>query len=762
MVKEVTRHSNPQVLVIGDLAYENVLIPDTAAQKNKANKHSDYAGATIIRDIIQGAVRPQGRTSRAADVYPRGKPGPDRLKKQLRELVAIFGKLPKRSQGNKSDVVWRVGSTHRMPPQSDKFEAYDTYLDRTVQTCPKPDLIVIYEDDKQFRLAFKRLESKLKRRNRGANRKKSKPTLILALSDEVTETSIKTARNVFGTGATIAIVTADGLRRKGMDIAPHSSLEQTVHDVSKSLRSAPLKEILALCSHVVVLLEDSGILCLTKRGSEGTIHFTPNFDRVAQTHPLQYGRVPGRMAIVLGATARRVCLAGTQADIPSLDLAPALRLSVAAYDRMYENGFDEKDPFKTARNVLTALEREELRNILTSEPPQKRRPFLISSLNFKTDKLSLEGWSRLDALDGPEIWADPKIPDIGTAIVTLGVEQASRRKKEEDKSSLDEWWPQAEIACPFMQVGKLQTFDKDEIQRLASLAKLITKYHDDPKWLTPLSIAVFGPPGAGKSFAVKQLIKTVNPSIKESSILTFNLAQFNSLELLTEAFHQVQDQVLFSEDVPLVIFDEFDSAFQDSRLGWLKFFLAPMEDGIFRGQTSNYKVGRALFLFAGGTASTFEEFAERDPLIKTEAERKESEQEIERKKAKQTELKNAKLPDFVSRLMAHLDVLGINRPVGTESETNRDITRRRVRRATLLRALLEEFAKPIIATDGKAQIDPHVIDAFLNDKVEYRNEARSMKAIIRGSLLIGSEFLQASLPPRGVIDLQTRGWKQGN
>jgi hypothetical protein len=290
---------------------------------------------------------------------------------------------------------------------------------------------------------------------------------------------------------------------------------------------------------------------------------------------------------------------------------------------------------------------------------------------------------------------------------------------------------------------------------LANLAKLISKYHDDPKWLTPLSIAVFGPPGAGKSFAVKQLMKTVNPAIKDSSILTFNLAQFNSLELLTEAFHQVQDQVLFSDDVPLVIFDEFDSVFQGSSLGWLKYFLAPMEDGIFRGQSSNYKVGRVVFLFAGGTESTFDKFANRGV---SPGEPNPLGQIPEKELPPKIETKAVKLPDFVSRLMAHLDVLGINPPTDSKPETDRERTRRRVRRATLLRSLLGEFASPIVDPNGTAHIQDEVVDDFLDEKVIYRNEARSMKAIVRGSLWIGNQFLRASLPSRSVIDLHTERW----
>jgi hypothetical protein len=108
--------------------------------------------------------------------------------------------------------------------------------------------------------------------------------------------------------------------------------------------------------------------------------------------------------------------------------------------------------------------------------------------------------------------------------------------------------------------------------------------------------------------------------------------------------------------------------------------------------------------------------------------------------------------------MAHLDVLGINRPKGSKPETPGELIRRKVRRATLLRSLLEEFAEPIIKPNEPARISHAVINAFLNDQVAYRNQARSMKAIVRSSLLIGNQFLRASLPPRSVIDLHAEGW----
>jgi hypothetical protein len=43
-----------------------------------------------------------------------------------------------------------------------------------------------------------------------------------------------------------------------------------------------------------------------------------------------------------------------------------------------------------------------------------------------------------------------------------------------------------------------------------------------------------------------------------------------------------------------------------------EYFLAPMEDGTFKAAEGNesYRVGKAIFAFAGGTAETFKEFQE--------------------------------------------------------------------------------------------------------------------------------------------------------
>ncbi len=73
------------------------------------------------------------------------------------------------------------------------------------------------------------------------------------------------------------------------------------------------------------------------------------------------------------------------------------------------------------------------------------------------------------------------------------------------------------------------------------------------------------------------------------------------------AFHQVRD-IGLSGKFPLVFWDEFDTSLAETPLGWLRYFLAPMQDGKFQEGQISHPIGRAIFVFAGGTSSSMAEF----------------------------------------------------------------------------------------------------------------------------------------------------------
>jgi len=282
---------------------------------------------------------------------------------------------------------------------------------------------------------------------------------------------------------------------------------------------------------------------------------------------------------------------------------------------------------------------------------------------------------------------------------------------------------------PVETVGSWTSVDRVEIESLRSVRNIMQEYveqrqHGD-RGKQPLSVAVFGPPGAGKTFAVRQLATVLLPD--RPRVLEFNLSQLRAESDLQNALHSVRD-VALEGDLPLVFWDEFDAPFQGEPLGWLQHFLAPMEDGRFRDRGGFHPVGPAIFVFAGGTTARFEDF------VVYGDERAE---------------RAAKKPDFISRLGGYVDVTGPN------PQESSDVAWP-LRRALLLRSLIARRAPQMMSPGPlgpRLDIDDGVLRAFLLIG-EYIHGARSMMAIVRMSALSGKpRFERASLPARQQLSL---------
>ena len=64
-----------------------------------------------------------------------------------------------------------------------------------------------------------------------------------------------------------------------------------------------------------------------------------------------------------------------------------------------------------------------------------------------------------------------------------------------------------EIDLPIERIGAWSSIDRTEIESMRSVRNIIREYLQQPRLSRPLSLAVFGPPGSGKSFAIKQMAR---------------------------------------------------------------------------------------------------------------------------------------------------------------------------------------------------------------------------------------------------------------
>ena len=494
----------------------------------------------------------------------------------------------------------------------------------------------------------------------------------------------------------VAVVRANDLRITEAQVSRELSWEQSAQDLLRELTYNPEIKRLSRCAHLIVSFGTSGAMLLSNPEAgprQATLVFDPRVmeEEWAERYP---GGMMGYTVCLTAAVAREVMRAGAEARI-----VDSIKRGLEAMRSLHLDGFevdDEERPrvkFPAERIARTMTEEEDKqvsgRKATFADVPV---PESAPATDPKSDR-----WTILE-----DVFAEEGLEQVARRIVVDGPDRIVSE-------------------VPVAAFGNLQTVDRTEIEGYRSIRSLIAQYAKEERPERPLSIAVFGRPGSGKSFGIKQIAKALLPNRIQS--MTFNLSQFRDPEGLLGAFHQVRD-VSLKGKLPLVFWDEFDATLGKEKLGWLKHFLAPMQDGEFQQDQITHHVGAAIFVFAGGTKQTMLKFSsqfEVDPLPEG--------------------LANAKGRDFVSRLKGYVDVAGPN-PAD-------DDPHHVIRRAILLRSMLEKDKGDLfVEREGKKklQIDGGVLRAFLRVD-QYHHGARSIESVIAMSLLSGkSRFERSALP----------------
>ncbi|GIM28003.1 hypothetical protein CPJCM30710_06690 [Clostridium polyendosporum] len=497
---------------------------------------------------------------------------------------------------------------------------------------------------------------------------------------------------------TIVVINGDDLRSKGVNISKSLSWERTAQDFVWQINNNPNLSFLAKCSHLIVPFGLEGAIYYKNESStESRLYFLP-YEFEGGSFKETQGKMYGLTSCFVAGLARGIVSGNHNNDELSQSIDKGIRDGIVAAQKYFTEGFGKNIEEYQFPNPSIFLEGEN--DFIYKEHVQDVK---IPN-SFNTNCYSC--WYILKDK------SSTNLAEIAYDIVKNGVKNALK-------------------FIPIAQFGKLQTVDRTEIESYRSIKNLMCEYISSRNIERPLSIAVFGTPGSGKSFGVTEVAASIAPNLIKK--LNFNLSQFQSLSDLISAFHKVRDLSLEGK-VPLVFFDEFDSAFE-GKLGWLKYLLAPMQDGVFREGDSIHPIGKAIFVFAGGTSSTFKEFCGED--INDENEQKQF----------LSEFKGAKGPDFVSRLRGYVNILGPNQ---TDKKWDQLFI---IRRAMLLRSLLERKVPHLINDNGEVQIDNGVVRALLKVP-RYKHESRSMEAILEMSMLTNAKkWEQSHLPSKEQLKL---------
>lgn len=729
---EATRDALKNVVVTGDVTMDWNLSRSRHGSSDSVSWTADdctsvsqqRGGAALLAEVIEALTAQQdgGAAYRVFQTAaPRDPISP--TDGRFHHSYATWSRFPLRDQGRR---VWRVETFLGLDRcQRDKaVDAQD--WQRVVGDPPEADLVILDDANLGFRDQPALWPQVLHATGTGC-----RPWILVKMAHPVAQGPLWDLLQAQHAERLIVVMPLEDLRHTQVQISRGLSWERTAQDLVWELVHNPHVNTLTRSAGVVVSLGPVGAVLLSRLNADGTLageavapqcflFFDPQLIEGAweQTHP---GGMIGSTTCLTAALAWQLLSTPEQPD-----LAQAVQSGIAAMRLLHQDGYaaDSSAALHVrlrfpAQRIATELAKAEMPLAVATIPDPGRL------LNQSAGKPA-GGQAAATASGLQGFWTilhDHYHDNLGPVARQIALEGATTVLRD----------------VPLGQFGALLTVDRREIESYRSISALIDEYCRQERPGHLLSIAVFGAPGSGKSFGVKEVARSLLAG--QLSTLEFNLAQFASPEELAAALHLVRDESLRGH-LPLVFWDEFDTSLAEQPLGWLRYFLSPMQDGSFSQGQSIHPIGRAIFVFAGGTSHTLERFGrdlDEDVFVQ------------------------AKGPDFVSRLQGYVNVLSPNWQPPMHDEEHSEHSPDPyylIRRAILLRSLVKRHAPHLFwLKDGKEvlRIDPGVLRAFLETRA-YKHGARSMEAIFTMSRLEHKDsFEQSSLPPEAQLELHVDG-----
>jgi hypothetical protein len=658
------------VLVTGDVIVDHHIymgerfVPN-ASENTGTQEQTTEGGVGLLHRILEAVGKKRSESKEPQNPFDV----------QFGLKVDIFEKLPSALNGyalwkpfpsEKDQKVWRIAQPLGY---GNLCGSSFSYAEHAVETSNNPTMVVIDDGGLGFRHNTQKTawpKSILKKQSSGPE------WVVLKMSSPVGQGDLWRHLSTQFSERLVVVVSIGDIRREEVKVSKGISWERTALDLAEELCFNSEINSLLNCRHLIIHFGSEGALHVENTTNGKAFHLVYDPEHLEREWG---GKVEGSglgyMACLTSGIVDRLLQPnhpdsiheGIRAGLSAMRTMHVSGHGAAGYD---EPGFPMADVVKDVLN------------------PKFGYPMIQMPNPEKSNEQERKTWTIMTAvLEG--VHKNPRpLFGIGRRVAVLG--------------------PKALTQIPGARFGKLYTADRNEIESLQNIRMMIEDYEKHDKGKKPLSIAVFGPPGAGKSFGICEIARGILG--KEVPILEFNLSQFKGPDDLIGAFHQVRDKAL-QGTTPVVFWDEFDS----EEYKWLQYLLAPMQDGKFLEVHITHPIGKSIFVFAGGTSFDMENFGPKETDEK-----------------KWNEFKLKKGPDFKSRLSGYLNVLGPNRRQKYDPKQNKWIDDQEdicypVRRALLIRAMLG------LKDNEPLNIDHGILSALI-ETYRFRHGARSLEKII--------------------------------
>ena len=555
---------------------------------------------------------------------------------------------------------------------------------------------------------------------------------------------------------TLAIVYGDHLRSGcNLAIARRISIERTAQDFLQELHTNSLLKELGSFEHLIVRF---GLLAVVhsyriKNRRFHRLFFDPKNIYKPKYSTKLSGGVTGTQTLLLDNIIRQLLKLDEEEQQNPYDVAErigeGIKLGIVDCRKRYDKGYGEN-----TKEALEFLGHESIGKTFQHEKDIEQG-YIVEDIADERIPLAHPTWSILAQS------AEYKLVQAAERIVYYGVDKALNSQilgsyklspLEDIQSDLDDiiWSPIGLFGTKNKTMIVLERYELESYRSVQLLMEEVINLKNK----SILSIAVFGPPGSGKSFVSERIADSACEASQVTPVLKkINLASINDsnqlIEKLDKAFSEyfqqyelVKSEIESNKKIKtlqlIIFFDEFDCYNNDKILGWLKIFLPMMQDGEFttsiNTQKSNYSTyhNQPILIFAGGTSHTYSNFSRQDSAGDPED---------------QLRFAQAKGPDFVSRLRGHIDILG-------PSKTSEHDEGYVIRRAILLRTALLNHVRRI---DDKESLIGYIYNPFLRAMLtvsRYKHGARSMEAIIAMcAQLPGGKISSASMPTHAQLNM---------